>query len=220
MGHKQCENHGERFCLHFFRNVTGYGKWNVQNVENFASMFLGTHGVSEDFSLWNTASATTMVYMFGLTPSAGTGLEHWNVSSVESFSGMFLGNRRFNASLAEWETGTAVSMAQMFEATRTFAGHGLENWDVRSVNNFSGMFKEATGLQNNKLSAWNVTGAENLHEMFYYSSFSGDLCKWGNSLSQTANTTHMFFAADCEVTLDPFIIPDRRYFCAYCDATR
>jgi len=84
-------------------NFTGTGvkNWNVSNVTNFSYAFYSSP-FSEDISLWDTSSGTSMTGMFWNANQFNSDIGHWNVSKVSKFENMLRNTSSFNQNLSGW----------------------------------------------------------------------------------------------------------------------
>eukprot|EP00984_Skeletonema_dohrnii_P027731 scaffold17369_cov97-Skeletonema_dohrnii-CCMP3373.AAC.2 len=111
--------------------------WCTRQVTNMAYLFTnaGLAGAqfSEDLSLWDVSSVTTMERMFAGASAFNSDLSLWNVSSVTKMDYMFAGAKVFNSDLSLWNVSSVTTMERMFAWASAF-NSDLSLWDVLSVN--------------------------------------------------------------------------------------
>lgn len=94
------------------------GSWNVYAVVNFGDMFSGArvfnNGGSPSINNWNTASATSMRYMFAQTNNFNQPIGNWIVSNVTDIDYMFFDALAFNQPLTNWNLPYVTIAAGMF----------------------------------------------------------------------------------------------------------
>ena len=71
------------------KHIIGLEDWDVSNVKNMNSMFMGCNNFSSDLSKWNVRSVENMEYMFKDCENFNSDLSKWNVYS--DMEGMFDG---------------------------------------------------------------------------------------------------------------------------------
>jgi len=80
---------------------------------------------------WNTASVTTMEYMFYESKVFNQVVHGWNKARV-SMAGMFADASAFNQAVDSWNTGSVTNMCWMFYEARAF-NHAVDSWNTASV---------------------------------------------------------------------------------------
>ena len=176
-------------------NVPDVTSWSVSKVTNFSQTFsFATFATNaQDFSNWDTSSATNMLGMFGPTNfnnagSITSGVALWDVSNVTNMSTMFRNNTH-NANLSNWNVGNVTTFDNMFLGCGSWnngGSPGISGWDTGSSINMSNMFNSATSF-NQPIGTWNVTGVTLMNNMFNSAtSFNQPLNEWN-----TSNVTNM-----------------------------
>jgi len=84
----------------------------------------------------------------------------------------------------------------------------IEDWQVGRLTDFSLVFSSdrqpLAAAFNANVSAWDIRNAVTLYAMFHgASSFSQNMCAWGDIVRPTANLTNVFAETFCESTQDP-----------------
>ena len=98
-------------------DLTPIEKWNVGNVIDMNSMFLGC-------KIKNINS-----------------LSNWNVSKVTKMDKMFLGCKIQNLNaISNWNVSNLASVSQMFQGNPITDASGINNWNITKVTNFDSMF--------------------------------------------------------------------------------
>jgi len=152
-----------------------YLAWDVQNVNNFSSMFSGS-SFNQSLSNWDMSSATTMNTMFGSCPfnqpintqsvTVGSGSNQrtynaWDVSLVNNTFRMFRSTTSFNQDLSSWNTQSFLNAGEMFYQANAF-DQDISSWDINQVTSFSNfMLGVALSTTNYDalLTAWDSQGA-------------------------------------------------------------
>ena len=182
-----------RLSGNFNQNI---GNWNTSSVTNMAAMFFNQPNFNQDISTkvvtvsgssyiaWNTASATTMSFMFGSLGVTGTfnqNIGNWNTSRVTNMSNMFQNQVDFNqdigtkqvtvsgSSYSAWTVSGVTTMDIMFGISDPSTTGGLvgsfnnsgstsiNNWDVRRLTGATDMFNYQIGF-NQPIGNWNISG--------------------------------------------------------------
>ena len=98
-------------------DLTPIEKWNVGNVIDMNSMFLGC-------KIKNINS-----------------LSNWNVSKVTKMDKMFLECKIQNLNaISNWNVSNLASVSQMFQGNPITDASGINNWNITKVTNFDSMF--------------------------------------------------------------------------------
>ena len=182
-----------RLSGNFNQNI---GNWNTSSVTNMAAMFFNQPNFNQDISTkvvtvsgssyiaWNTASATTMSFMFGSLGVTGTfnqNIGNWNTSRVTNMSNMFQNQVDFNQNIgtkqvtvsastySAWTVSGVTNMDIMFGISDPSTTGGLvgsfnnsgstsiNNWDVRRLTGATDMFNYQIGF-NQPIGNWNISG--------------------------------------------------------------
>ena len=77
--------------------------WNVSNVTNMKTMFLGCESFNQDISNWNVSNVTDMCGMFEYCTKFNQDISKWDVSNVINMEYMFKGCESFNQDLSKWD---------------------------------------------------------------------------------------------------------------------
>ena len=146
--------------------------WNVQNVNNFTSIFNGASSFNQPLDTWDTSSATNMSYAFQST-RFNQPINNWNVSSVTSFRGTFNASA-FNQDISGWNISNATDIAGMFSNYTPF-NQSINSWNTSKVTDMNSMFFYNI-VFNQPLNNWDVSKCTNFINMFNgATSFNGDL---------------------------------------------
>ena len=89
-------------------------KWNVSNVTNMQSMFLGCLSFNQDISGWDVSKVTNMAYMFAECESFNQDISRWDVSKVNQMYSMFFMCLSFNQDISRWNVSKVTSMVDIF----------------------------------------------------------------------------------------------------------
>ena len=76
-----------RMLLLFNQDISG---WDISNVIDISSIFLGATSFNQDISSWDTSSVTSMASTFFGATSFNQDISTWDTSNVTSMNGMFL----------------------------------------------------------------------------------------------------------------------------------
>ena len=132
-------------------------KWDVSNVENMDSMFIGCINLEEII-----------------------GIEKWDVSNVEDMEDMFYECKLFNQDISKWNMSKVTNISGMFYRCYEF-NKPLNNWDVSNVKDMLSVFCECKKF-NQPLDKWDVSNATDMSSMFFNcKSFNQDISKWNVS---------------------------------------
>ncbi len=135
------------FSYSGLENVDGAINWDVSNVTNMTTLFLGN-------------SSLTNI----------DGLENWDVSSAQNMSTMFTYDTGLTSlsKLHKWRPSSATTMTWMFAGcTNIESLDGLQNWTVGNVQDFSSMFYQLGKITSvSKLAGWRPTSATTMTWMF------------------------------------------------------
>ena len=82
----------------------------------FADAFNG------DISYWNTASATTMVYMFAGAKAFNLNIASWNTARVTDMGSMFRGATAFDQNIASWNVLRVSTLTGAFDSASALSG--------------------------------------------------------------------------------------------------
>ena len=177
--------------------------WDVRNVIDIDSMFIGATSFNGDLSRWRPYKVTSMNAMFqNCSNFNNESLNGWDVSNVRVMSSMFQGSS-FNGDISGWNTKNVTSMSRMFQSAPLF-NKNLNGWDVGKVTDMSYMFSSALAFNgdlsgwkpyavttmanmfastrdfsNNSLSGWDVSNVQTMNSMFSGSqAFNGNIRSW------------------------------------------
>nr|WP_298058743.1 BspA family leucine-rich repeat surface protein [uncultured Halomonas sp.] len=156
--------------------------WDHYDTGDMSYMFYNTNIPTIDVTGWTfdgwpekTKSFTDMFY--GSSVNQITGIENWNTASVTSMYYMFSGAGDFNQDLSGWDVSSVTSMGYMFRNATNF-NQDLSGWDVSSVKGMHYMFSGAASF-NQDIGGWDVSGVSNMNYMFSGAAiFNQDLSCW------------------------------------------
>jgi surface protein len=174
-------------------NIYGnISNWDVGNVTNMASVFLGASSFNGNISSWDVGNVTNMAGMFINATNFNQYLNEWNVGNVTNMSSMFLGASSFNGNISSWDVGNVINISNMFHGATNFNGN-ISNWDVGNVTNMSMMFINATNFNGN-ISNWDVGNVTNMRAMFIgANTFNQDISSW--DVGNVTTMSQMFSGA-------------------------
>jgi surface protein len=187
------------------------GEWNMTNVVNMASMFIGAGNFNQSLSGWERtgstlANVTDLSSMFQTATSFNGNLSGWNLSGATALNGMFLNSGSFNNGFAPgvagtmpWtiNTTTPVTMASMFYGQNGF-NQDIGSWNVSKVTSFSGFLYRDNSPQTNSfnnggsdsIKNWNVGSCTNFSQMFQRNRFNQPVQLW--DMSKALSISVMF----------------------------
>ena len=134
-------------------------KWNVTNVTNMRSMFLGS-SFNGDISEWDVSNVTYMEGMFDNSSFNGE-ISKWNVSNVTDMTFMFR-ETPFNQDVSEWDVNNVTYMGEMF--FHSSFNQDISKWNVSSVTDMYAMFSRSPFNQD--ISEWDINNVTDMSEMF------------------------------------------------------
>lgn len=158
---------------------------------------------------WNTNSATSMNYMFGLynffvtstgsynQPMIKETVTHalgsytsWDTSSVNDFFCLFQNQGNFNQDISSWDTSSVTTTQSMFNSASAF-NQDISGWTTTSVTDMSNMFNSASAFNQN-IGSWNLGSISTMANMLDNSgmsvaNYSDTLIGW-NANVNTPNT--------------------------------
>lgn len=179
-------------------NSSTLSNWNISNVTNLNSMFLGCINFNQDLSSWDVSNVTNMLGLFaksGFNNGDPIGdstkpLNSWNTSNVISMSQTFR-NCPFNQDISSWDTSNVIDMYAMFFLNSLF-NQDISEWNVSNVKNMNSMFRASQF--NQQINLWDVSNVTDMSNMFFQNSvFNQDISSWnvGNvkDMSSMFNST-------------------------------
>lgn len=113
-----------------------FGYWDVSNVLDFSSMFLGTvtaTDFNQDISSWviNTSNTAGVdMHAMFYRSSFNQDISSWNVSNVTDMSNMFHVSL-FNQDIDSWNVGNVTNMYRMFKGSSF--NQDIGSWDLSSI---------------------------------------------------------------------------------------
>ena len=133
------------------------GQWDVSEVTNMDSLFMGHTNFNEPLNNWNVRNVTNMSNMFNSCRHFNQPLGQWNVGRVTNMKSMFSNCWDFDQPLNAWanNTGRVENMQRMFYDCKHF-NRPLDRWNVSGVRSMNDMFYMATLFRQN-LTGWDVT---------------------------------------------------------------
>jgi surface protein len=167
--------------------MIGFGTNEVFNNNNVLDV---NKSIPDNLEYWDTSNVTTMDRTFERNQNEDinnldlstklvnrNGAEYiaWDTSSVEEFGSIFA-NTNFEGNVENWNTSKAESMTFMFSACNSFDG----NLKTRTVS-----------VGGESYTAWDVSNVQNMLQMFFQTSFDGDISNW--DVSSVVNMRGMFW---------------------------
>ena len=160
---------------------TTLNDWNTASLTTIVYMFSDATAFNSDIGSWNTSSVTSMSGMFARATSFDQNIGNWNTSLVTNMAGMFQGARAFNQNIGSWNTASVNNMSFMFDGATAF-NQNIGSWNTASVNNMSFMFGGATAF-NQDIGSWNTAAVQTMEGMFNNAAvFNQDIGNWDTSL--------------------------------------
>ncbi len=153
-----------------FRGCSSLGRiprmqeWDMDQVTDMESMFLGASSFDQDLGNWNVGHVTDMGHMFYQATHFDGDIGNWNVEKVTDMGYMFGSASRFDQDIARWNVGRVTDMSGMFWRASSF-DRDLGNWDVGNVADMDHMFYQATRFDRN-IGNWNVGHVTDMENMF------------------------------------------------------
>ena len=191
----------------------------ISHYSFLADLFQGNFGFDQDLFGWDSASVTTMAFMFdGASSFTGQGINNWDVSSVADFQDAFKSATSFNPSLSGWVVASATNMNFMFYAATSFTGSGLSGWNVGNTRSLFGTFNGASQFTED-ISLWDISSVTDFALVLSSASaFNIDLCSWGTKITNTgASTSGAFVDSGCNDPSDPnLLVNPKGPFCHAC----
>ena len=192
----------ELFFDSSFNGDIGY--WNVSNVTNMSSMFENS-SFNGDISHWIVSKVRDMSSMFRHSVFNGD-ISHWDISNVTDMRYMFSANsdyggqNLFDRDLSPWKLSIDRTSAEgMFESCDIQPQNKPKLLPVKaSDDNIQMVVDGAIGILGEKadLNFIDVSDVTNMSELFFGSSFNGNINHW--NVSATTNGSEMFTDSQIE----------------------
>ena len=192
----------ELFFDSSFNGDIGY--WNVSNVTNMSSMFENS-SFNGDISHWIVSKVRDMSSMFRHSVFNGD-ISHWDISNVTDMRYMFSANsdyggqNLFDRDLSPWKLSIDRTSAEgMFESCDIQPQNKPKLLPVKaSDDNIQMVVDGAIGILGEKadLNFIDVSDVTNMSELFFGSSFNGNINHW--NVSATTNVSEMFTDSQIE----------------------
>ena len=97
-------------------SISGYEKWNVQNVKSAQYIFRDTKVATLAIGDWQMLNCKNMSNLFANCGATTIDLSAWDVTGVTNFSYMFAGSQKLNTILLKnWETQGDANYTGMFD---------------------------------------------------------------------------------------------------------
>ena len=114
-------------------------KWDVFEVIDMGSIFMGATSFNGDISKWDVSRVKDMSNMFAYATKFNGDISKWDVSRVTTMSSMLKAAASFNGDISKWDVSSVSSMAGMFCWIKSFDSD-VSGWDVSSVTDMNNMF--------------------------------------------------------------------------------
>ena len=126
---------------------TAISKWDTASATSLVSTFEDAGEMNADLTGWKVGKVVTLWNTFnGASKFAGTGLSAWDTASVTSLAFIFQSASVMNADLTGWKVGKVVTLQHTFFSASKFTGTGVDTWDVAKVTEMGATFLSATSL--------------------------------------------------------------------------
>ena len=135
-------------------------EWDVSRVTTMSQLFadnpngmymppyygVNTQNFNADISRWNTASVTSMSYMFQNAHNFNADISNWNTQSLAHMEKMFENAHSFNADITKWTCDAYESQRTRSQVEDMFKG--ADAWHASYVNTHTGYFDLNLGPPN------------------------------------------------------------------------
>lgn len=122
------------------------GKWDVSQVTDMNSVYMGDSSFNGDISKWDVSRAQNMAKMFWAAAAFNGDISKWDVSRVTHMDRMFKSAKKFNGDISKWDVSSAQDTSSMFESAEAF-DRDLSRWDVSGVMKMDSMFSKAKSFR-------------------------------------------------------------------------
>ena len=123
---------------------------NVVTVNNYMpisyQVTINSQNFNADISTWNTASVTSMSYMFQNAHNFNGDISRWNTQSLAHMEKMFENAHSFNADITKWTCDAYESQRTRSQVEDMFKG--ADAWHASYVNTHTGYFDLNLGPPN------------------------------------------------------------------------
>ena len=187
-----------------FYKMTGLQTINFKNLNtsestSFAYTFYETKVTSLDLSTFNTASATSMLDMFGGMNKLKTlDVSNFNTSKVENMYYMFGGlSELIELDISTFDTSSVKNMGYMFSGMSKLTTLRLgQNFNTTQVTDMQYMFMGMSSIQSLDLSTFKTNNVKSMRYMFHNCDSITSLNLSHFNTEKVENMSYMFYNMD------------------------
>jgi surface protein len=162
--------------------------WNTASVSSMAYIFAQQPTFNADISKWNTARVKNMESTFALASAFNQDISKWDTRRVTTISGTFFSASAFNQDISQWNTAAVTTMQDTFLGASAF-NQNVVRWNTASVTDMSATFNAAPAF-NRDISQWNTAAVTTMLGIFTgASAFNRDISKWNTAAMTTMSLT-------------------------------
>ena len=177
-----CTPHAKPLAAAFNKDVS---KWDVGNVVNFYSMFIGAKLFNGSLHSWDVSKAknsTARMFTFA-SNFKGSGLESWSMAESKNIYDMFAFASAFNGDLSKWDVGRVTTLTSTFYGAKAFNAD-IGFWNTAKVEGMTLTFA-STDKFNSDISRWDVSKVKAMQGTFSRPSPSTPICPSGTCVEVT-----------------------------------